>query len=200
MEDISAVVFINLDRRKDRLAEITGEFDRMGIKGAIRFPAISHEDGGIGCCKSHLAVLKMAKANGWHNVLIFEDDFTFTVDMPTFHMAIKIFFRTKIPYDVLMLGYNLRATQDINGLVGYARRAYTTSAYIVHNGMYDRLISVWEENLAKLETNPENRGYMLDVSWFKLQETAEWLYLKKRIGIQRPGFSDIERRVVAYGV
>jgi glycosyl transferase family 25 len=200
MEDISAVVFINLDRRTDRLAEITGEFEKMGIKGAIRFPAISHEHGGIGCTKSHLAVIKMAKENGWHNVLIFEDDFMFIVDKPTFHSSLNTFFQDKIPYDVLMLAYNLRRFQIINRHVGYARRSLTASGYIVHNRMYDRLISLWEENITKFEAEPHNKLYMNDVSWFKLQETSEWLYLRDRIGIQRPSYSDIENRVVAYGV
>lgn len=201
MEDISAVVFINLDRRTDRLAEITGEFARMGIEGAIRFPAVEHTVGAVGCMKSHLAVIKMAKANNWTNVLIFEDDFMFIVDKPTFHTALKIFFRTKIPYDVLMLSYNLRAVQEINGLVGYARKAFTSAGYIIHSRMYDEIISVFEENIPKLEAEPHKHYlYALDTCWFPLQATKEWLYLKKRIGIQRPGFSDIENKVVAYGV
>jgi glycosyl transferase family 25 len=201
MEDISATVFINLDRRKDRLAEITGELSKIGIDDAIRFPAVSHKVGAVGCMKSHLEVLKMAKANSWTNVLIFEDDFMFVVDKPTFHASMRIFFRMKMPYDVLMLSYNLRRTEDINGLVGYARRSFTSAGYIVHNRMYDRLIAIFEENIAKLEANPHmGNKYALDVCWFHLQETTEWLYLKKRIGIQRPGFSDIENKVVAYGV
>lgn len=201
MEDISAVVFINLDRRTDRLAEITSELEKMGIEGAIRFSAVSEKDGALGCMKSHLGVLKMAKANNWENVMILEDDFMFVVDKPKFNMTLKVFFRMKMPFDVLMLSYNLRAVQDINGLVGYARRSFTSAGYIVHKRFYDTLIDLFEENVPKLEANPTLRNlYALDTCWFKLQETAEWLYLKNRIGIQRPGFSDIERRVVAYGV
>jgi glycosyl transferase family 25 len=201
MEDISAVVYINLDRRPDRMAEIKGELDKMGIEDAIRFPAVSHKDGAVGCMKSHLEVLKMAKANNWTNVLILEDDFMFVVDKPTFHMSMKVFFRLKMPYDVLMLSYNLRAVEDINGFVGYARRSFTSAGYLVHSRFYDILISLFEENIPKLEAAPHLRGqHALDTCWFRLQETSEWLYLKKRIGIQRPGFSDIENRVVAYGV
>ena len=201
MEDISAVVFINLDRRKDRLEEITAEFARMGIENAIRFSAVEDVVGAVGCMKSHLAVLKMAKANNWHNVLIFEDDFMFVVDKPTFHMSLKIFFRTKIPYDTLMLSYNLRMIENINGLVGYARRAFTSAGYIIHHQIYDDLIALFEENIPKLEAEPYNHHmYALDACWRELQATREWLYLKKRIGIQRPGFSDIEQREVSYGV
>jgi glycosyl transferase family 25 len=201
MEDISAVVFINLDKRKDRLAEITAEFARMGIEGAIRFPAIEHKFGAVGAMKSHLAVLKMAKANGWHNVMVFEDDFTFIVDKPTFHTALKIFFRTNTPFDVLMLAYNLRVYQEINGLIGYARRAFTAAGLIIHSRFYDTLIDVFEKNLPLLEADPSQHAkYALDTCWFPLQETSEWLFLKKRIGIQRPSYSDIEKRNVAYGV
>lgn len=201
MEDISAVVFINLDRRTDRLTEITGELARMGIEGAIRFPAVAHKVGAVGCMKSHLEVLKMAKANNWMNVLILEDDFMFVVDKPTFHTSLKIFFRLNRPYDVLMLSYNLRAVEPINGLIGYARKAFTSAGYLIHSRFYDTLISLFEENIPKLEAEPHmHTKYALDTCWFRLQATSEWLYLKKRIGIQRPGFSDIEGRVVAYGV
>jgi glycosyl transferase, family 25 len=201
MEDISAVVFINLDRRTDRLEEITGEFARMGIENAIRFPAVEHKVGAVGCMKSHLAVLKMAKANNWTNVLIFEDDFLFVVDKPTFHASLKIFFRMKMPYDVLMLSYNLREYQEINGLVGYARRAFTSAGYIIHNRIYDDLIALFEQNIPLLEAEPDKHyWYALDACWRVLQATREWLYFKKRIGIQRPGFSDIEQRDVSYGV
>ena len=201
MEDISAIVFINLDRRKDRLEEITTELNRMRIEGAIRFPAIEHQRGAVGCMLSHLEILKMAKVNGWHNVLILEDDFMFIVDSATFRETLKSFFNSKITYDVLMLSYNLHVSEELNDKVGYARKVYTSAGYIVHNRMYDDLIVSFEKNAPRLEAEPHNHGlYALDACWHILQTTREWLYLKTRIGIQRPGYSDIERRNVSYGV
>lgn len=201
MEDISAIVFINLDRRTDRLAEITSELAHMGIEHAIRFSAIEHIHGAVGCMLSHLEILKMARANRWHNVLIFEDDFMFVVDKDTFHGTLRSFFGTGRPYDVVMLSYNLHRSEQVDNVVGYARKAFTSAGYIVHNRMYDELIYLFEENATRLATEPQRHGvYALDTCWDILQRTREWFYLKTRIGIQRPGYSDIEKCVVAYGV
>lgn len=201
MEDISAIVFINLDRRVDRLVEITSEFARMGIENAVRFSAIEHIHGAVGCMLSHLEILKLAKANKWHNVLIFEDDFMFIVDKDTFHKTLSLFFETGRPYDVVMLSYNLHKSEPVDDVVGYVRKAFTSAGYIIHNRMYDELIRLFEENASRLAAEPHQHGvYALDTCWDTLQRTREWFYLKTRIGIQRPGYSDIEKCDVAYGV
>ena len=72
---IDGVFFINLDRRVDRLAEISEELSLMGIEGE-RFSAVDRSPGILGCGLSHLSVLKLARERGYRNVLIFEDDFT----------------------------------------------------------------------------------------------------------------------------
>jgi GR25 family glycosyltransferase involved in LPS biosynthesis len=78
-EFIEQVVYINLDHRVDRRIEIEKELSQyFPIEKITRFSAIRHDHGGIGCTKSHIAVLEMAKEKGWKNYLVVEDDAIFS--------------------------------------------------------------------------------------------------------------------------
>jgi hypothetical protein len=81
------VFIINLPERTDRRAEILGELQGAGLEpeqGRIEFfPAVKVTEaagfrnaGYHGCFRSHLGVLKQARAAGARNVLVFEDDAT----------------------------------------------------------------------------------------------------------------------------
>ena len=74
-EFIEKVVYINLEHRKDRKEETEAELLKyFPAEKVVRFDAINQKPGSFGCCKSHIAVLEMAKENKWKNVLIVEDD------------------------------------------------------------------------------------------------------------------------------
>lgn len=197
MENIKHAVYINLDRRTDRRAEFESECDRMGIK-TDRFSAVEASPGSVGCAKSHIAVLKMAKANNWDNVLIFEDDYQFVVSKEKFHDQIRRFFDLNIKYDIVMLGYNLIRTSKFNDLLGKVIEAQTTSCYLIHNTFYDKLINNFETNLPLLEKTHDDRFYAIDQCWKALQPAADWYFFRLCLGKQRPGFSDIENKFVSY--
>ena len=198
MDNITKAVYINLTRRTDRKAEFEEELRRMDIR-AQRFPAIEAKPGMIGCHSSHLAVLKMARSMGWENVLVFEDDYQFVVDKETLNRELQRFFDLKIPYDVLMLAYNLNKSEDCNEVVGYARDVQNAAGYIVHKRFYDTLIANLEEALPLLKETLAHWKYLNDQCWKTLQPTAEWFYLKTRCGIQRPSYSDLAERHMDYG-
>ena len=77
-ENISHIFYINLEKRIDRRIQIEDELTKMGFKFE-RFNAIENTHNGLGCCYSHLKIIKTAKERGYKNVLIFEDDFIFEV-------------------------------------------------------------------------------------------------------------------------
>jgi len=199
MEHIQKIIYINLDKRADRREQIEREFARMNLT-ATRFPAIECTPGNVGCFKSHLAVLKQAREENLENVLIMEDDFKFIVKKQTFERNMADFFNLNIPYDVLMLSYNLAGSEPYNGIVSYARKAYTASGYIVHRRFYDTLINLYEETLPQLIETNRGELYVNDVVWQRLQPQSQWFYFNRRIGKQRPSYSDIELRNVNYCV
>jgi glycosyl transferase family 25 len=199
MEHIDGIFYINLDRRTDRRAEFEEECRRMEFE-AERFPAIEDSVGFIGCHKSHLAVLTIARERGLKNILIFEDDFKFVVEKDTFENSLRAFFNSGTSYDVLMLSYNIAKQEQFNDLVSLAKEAQTASGYIVHQDFYDKLIGNLESNLQKLIATHQHWNYLNDQCWKQLQPDAKWFFFNKRIGIQRPSFSDLSNRFAEYNV
>jgi GR25 family glycosyltransferase involved in LPS biosynthesis len=199
MEHIDRIVYINLNRRKDRRTQIQQELERMDVSG-IRFEAIETIPGYIGCTQSHLEVLRQARDAGARQVAIFEDDFQWIVSKQIVQTHLRAFFESHISYDVLMLSYNIQQSEPYNTLVSYAREAQTASGYIVHSRFYDTLIQTLEEALPRLVTTGHHWLYMNDQIWKSLQKHSEWFYFNTRLGQQRPGFSDLANKYVEYGV
>ena len=197
MDHIHKVVYINLDSRTDRRSEIETELSSFGISGE-RFPAIPYNPGIVGCGMSHLAVLERAKHEGWENVLIFEDDFTFVVTKEVFEQELQTFFNTHTSYDVLMLSYNILGSTPCDETVCRAVDVQTASGYIVHNRFYDTLIQNLKEGLEQLIPTGRHWDFANDQYWKRLQPDSEWFCLNLRIGKQRPGFSDLACDFVEY--
>lgn len=74
---------INLDSRPDRWNDALAEFKKVGIEDQVeRFPAVKKEPpqtGADGCAESHIECIKLAKQQGYKNILLFEDDVEFVV-------------------------------------------------------------------------------------------------------------------------
>jgi glycosyl transferase family 25 len=198
MEQIAAVVYINLDYRTDRKFEMEQELARMGIK-AERFPAIQNANGLVGCLQSHLAVLELAKKNKYKNILILEDDFQFIVPKEVLEREVGRFFAENIPYDVLMLGYNLLNYAPFRRDVLKVLEAQTASAYIVHESFYDTLIECYKKALPMF-ISTSLHVYANDQVWKKLQPNARWYALIIRMGVQRESYSDTTGKIENYGV
>ena len=199
VDHFGGIYVINLDRRADRLKEITEELERMELPFQ-RFSAIDRKPGILGCGLSHLAVLKEAREKGLKNVLIFEDDFTFLVDKATFFQQIENLFEQQPLFDVCMLGYNLIHHRMHSPLLYKVLEAQTASAYIVSSQFYDPLISLYEEAMPLLEKTGRHWDYANDQIWKKLQANADWFAFKKRIGRQRPSWSDNSEAFMDHGV
>jgi len=189
MVDLGGVFYINLDHRTDRRAEIEKELADMDLKFE-RFPAIRTQYGLVGCGLSHLAVLKEAKARGYPNVLIFEDDFQFLVTKEQFHTSLQKALTKE--YDVIMLGYNTDETPEVVDGRMRLTNVQSASGYIVHSRMYDTLLAVQEEAVKRLDETKMHWLYANDKSWKVLQPTTLWYALQPRTGKQRPSISDAD--------
>jgi glycosyl transferase family 25 len=197
---ISKIIFINLDYRVDRLDQITEELEKLSVplSKIERFSAIKESPGFIGCTRSHLAVLKLAREKNYQNVLILEDDFLLHVSPEVFNQKMTQFFQSGVEYDVVMPAYNVLKSEPYNDLIAYAREVQTASAYIVNQRFYDKLINCMEEGLNLLVQTHCHWLYMNDQYWKKLQTNSEWFYFKERLSIQREGWSDLGETYVDY--
>ncbi len=195
---IDRVIYINLEYRIDRKEQFENEFKDKDLK-IERFNAILDRDSGIGCFISHLEVLKLAKARNLRNVLIMEDDFTFLVSKETFQAEIAMLFDQQIDYDVCLLSYNLKKSEETKyDFLGRSIDSSTASAYLVNGKYFDTLINLFETTLPFLKQTKKHWEYANDVIWKTLMEKDNWYYFKTRIGKQRTGFSDNGNRVIEY--
>ena len=200
-ENIDKIIYINLNKRTDRRAEIEEELNKFNLPFE-RFEAIETPTfGTLGCCKSHLAVLKLAKERGYKNVLILEDDFTFLVSKETFEEQLARFFYDKIDYDVLMLSYNeqkqLPSDYEYVFKILYVQ---TASGYIVNQACYDTLINLYEYAVPLLESTSEHWNYTNDAIWNRIIPNRNWFGFVTRMGKQRPSYSDNGCTWADYGV
>jgi len=198
-DKIDKIFYINLDRRTDRRDLIEMDLAKIGLD-AERFPGIPFEPGIVGCGKSHLAVIKMAKERGYKNVLILEDDFTFLVSKEELDVALEKFFSNIKEYDVCMfccqnmVEVPTRPYHFLSRLV----EANNASAYLINGAYLDTLIQLYEDALPLLERTCEHWNYANDQVWKTLQRKDKWFCFQPRLGKQRSGYSDNAKAFMDY--
>jgi GR25 family glycosyltransferase involved in LPS biosynthesis len=200
-QNIDKIFYINLDKRTDRRYEIEQELKKMELPYE-RFPAIHNSNGIVGCGYSHLAVLKLARDRGYKNVLIFEDDFTFLVEKPELEMYLEKVFNSFNEFDVCFLSYGCNNFQDIprNAFIKRVLDAQTASGYIVNEKYYSKLIDLYEICIPLLEETGQHWNYANDMCWKPLQKQDMWVCFDKRLGKQRPSYSDNVGAFTDHGV
>ena len=199
--NIDHIFYINLDKRADRKVEFEVEMKKLNWN-AERFPGIYYAPpkGIVGCGKSHLAVLKLAKERNYKNVLIMEDDFQCIESLEVYEEELHKLFTQKPDFDVCFLAYNLHKSEEVPGHPYIKRALYsaTASAYIINSHYYQTLIDLYEEAFIKLEATMHHWLYANDQVWKSLQEKDNWFCFTKRLGKQRDGFSDNANKNVVY--
>jgi glycosyl transferase family 25 len=188
---IERVVYINLAHRTDRRSQIEAELSCFGDR-VERFDAIRHTHGGLGCSKSHLAVLERAKAQGWRNVLIIEDDFMW------FQRETGAGRFTELAtgsYDVILVA---AASAKYDPITLRVQSAQAATGYLVAAHYYDTLIANYKESIEQFEKTMNYGTYALDQWWKRLQPGGLWFIMRPTMGVQRPSYSDIEHKIVDY--
>lgn len=204
-EQIDKIIYINLDDREDRKREIIEECKRMQIPEdkIIRFSAIPHHEGAIGCSKSHIEVLTMAMKNNWKNYMILEDDFHFINDTEFVDKVINHFFESfpADSWDVLHCsrGYFQECTDTSVKYIQKVRDMSTCSCLIVNQHFYQTLFHNFMKGYEQLCLTPNNHSvYAIDRYWKKLMPESNWYITNPSIGYQRIGLSSICGYIVDY--
>ncbi len=198
MDLLRHVLYINLEKRPNRRAAIEAELSGMGLHGERIAGLDTAPYGYIGCAYAHITALRTARERNWSHVLILEDDFQFVVNRNTLGGLLERV--VKHDFDVLLLAYNLRHSDRVDEFISRTEHSFTASGYLVARHYYDTLIQKFEESLANLVCMRNPESHAIDVAWRRLQARDRWLHFHTRVGIQRPGFSDIELRSVNYNV
>ena len=184
---IEHTFYINLDRcvaARDRMETMLSEY---ALSPHERFPGTASGYGYIGATISHLQALKEAKARGYRNILIFEDDFEFLHSKQDVDARLTEFFASELAadYDVLMFGYSVNRGEltTVSG-IERALDAQAFSGYLVSERYYDALIEVIEEGLTHLIATHKHWDYMVDQIVKRSQPHTRWYYITPRPGKQ----------------
>jgi glycosyl transferase, family 25 len=199
IDDIKHAYYINLEHRTDRKAHIEEQLSKVGIS-AIRFNAIKMKNGAVGCSMSHLKILQDAYANKYEHVLIMEDDIKF-LDPDLFKMQLNKFLRVHgNNWDVILLaGNNMPPYTPIDETCIQVSRCQTTTGYLVNGHYIRKLMDNIKMGLTHLISKPDqHRFYAIDKFWFTLQNVDRWFLIIPPTIVQRPDYSDIEKRHTNY--
>ncbi len=201
MDNIEHIFYINLDKRKDRRTEIESELKKVELD-AERFSAIYYPPpkGIVGCTKSHLSVILLAKERKYKNVLILEDDLVFLKTRKELDAMISMLYEKKPNFDVCLLAYHLHKGEvdKEHPFLIKAEYAATASAYIINEHYYDKLIDLYVDCIPKLDQTMQHWKYANDQAWKVLQAKDNWYCFADRLGRQRDGFSDNANRMLIY--
>ena len=205
LSGIRHILYINVDKRTDRREQFETEMLMFGIANTsyTRITGMAHKNGAVGCLMSHAKVMAYASVYypGQH-VLTFEDDIKFRQNRTIVEQRLSEFWKNDTvsdKWDILMLAKNLVMSKPsgIPNLVR-VRKAYSTSAYLVHADYVNTLLRTWHDALEGYEKHGFNNMYKSDVSWLKLQQKHRWFAFHPPLCIQRASYSDVEKRKVNY--
>lgn len=208
MEHIQHVVYINLDRRTDRNAEMLEQLALAGVgtpgDGKVeRFPGVAHEYGPAGCNASHAAALNMAADNGWANVMILEDDFNFKYTGDELQRRLAHFFTTvdaegKEWDMVLLTGHCTTMSASVDEFLGLCSASGSAAGYIVHQRAMRKLANLIGGAVAPLAATRRPVDFANDQVWAAVMRDGRTYFFKDVLGYQRPSYSDLECRLVNY--
>jgi len=200
-ERFDKVYCINLKRRPERLEEFRKEVEKYDLGNFEVFEAV---DGNTiknrrsnklkpseqGLIESNLLIIKECIKNNYDNVLILEDDCTFTDEV----LNLDDYFN-KLPtdWDMLYMGgnhnthMNIKVPEVINDKICQLHHTYSTHFVTIKSTLFDEL-----EFLLSITNEP------LDVTYTNLQKNKNVYSFYPAIAKQRIGFSDIQQRTMDY--
>jgi GR25 family glycosyltransferase involved in LPS biosynthesis len=202
MDKIDKFIYINLDKREDRKKHILSELKKFNIpdEKIIRFSAIEHLKGQIGCGLSHIGVMEMFKASGDKVWCILEDDNIFTKKLEEMNIYINEFL-SKPCYDVFLGCTASLKAKNIKGSDKLVRvnRSKMTSFYIARSNVADAMIASHNQSIRSYGQSFYKKGIPIDVMWFHLMKIFVFVtsYFNP-LGAQLVGYSDIMHKKKDY--
>ena len=198
---IDKILYINLEKRSDRRLFFLKECKRLGVPAnkLLRLDAIFNEKrGAIGCTKSHIAALTYAIDNKLDNVLIFEDDVNFVLNINMVYNTLTELEKIKDTFDIVQLtAFDMNERTPYSSLLDKCNYCTMGTGYIVNKCFMEKLRSNMIEGVKMLEETNDNK-YTMDHYWNTLQPKSRWYTLRHRIVYQRKSYSDNELKVTQY--
>jgi glycosyl transferase, family 25 len=136
------ILVINLKQRKDRWGQISKQLEKWGVPYE-RVEAIPQKIGWIGCNKSHLKCIEIAKERKYPWVLVLEDDCHLQPNSKTrFEELLPILWRRRDEWDIFNGGgsyiFKAKRIQENPPLIEFS--AYAAHFILHQERNYDRIL------------------------------------------------------------
>jgi hypothetical protein len=178
--------YINLDDRTDRNEQAIVEFEGVGLS-PTRFAGHKRNNPIEGCIESHKAILNKMRGMDKH-VLIFEDDVRFVNDVKEL-LPLAFQELEQRSWCMFYLGGNICGPiQQVSPHLGRLSHCQSTHAYMVNKNFIDTLLL-------------EIAGYTNHLDLFYTDRVVPrypCFITVPMLAIQRPSYSDIEKKHVNY--
>lgn len=211
MSFFAKIFVINLTHRIDRRDLATKELESFCSPCDAEFFSAKYtpSHGYIGAALSHAMALSTFLFNHDENfVLILEDDFQVR-DLAFFSEIHSVLSLNN--WDVLLLAHNTAIPIESTTVARVCRvvNSQTLSGYVVRRSFVPKLIECFfssaqllKKNLSLKEPNQSyaRRIMACDIYWKHLQLNSIFLAVLPSAIIQRESYSDIENKIVDYGV
>lgn len=198
-EFVDVIYILNLEERVDRY------YETLTTLASVHAPLhrVHHykakKDGlppYVGATKNHVDVAEHFCASGLGTALVLEDDIQF-IDHSSVRTALASFVTKPRDYDVCFLSLSKFGQREpYDELLGQTLQACTTSsAYFLHSTTARGVCDVLTEGFHKMLETGDHHTYCVDRYWVKLPRL---LYFRKKLGFQRPSYSNLTRGVSAH--
>ena len=208
--NIDYISVINSDDRPDRLFDILKEFKKMEVplNKVYRQSAIidsstgnPYVNGLVGCFKSHLSILNKFSNTEFNNIAVFEDDFTFSEPIEENKNSLINFFNGHYGHEVLLLATSAEGTiVKRDDLVSNSYQpCTTTSGFILSKSGLERVLPLWQKANDMLIATWNFNVYACDRYWALIQGDNGMFTFNRKLGYQRPSFSQTSK-TLAYNL
>jgi GR25 family glycosyltransferase involved in LPS biosynthesis len=178
LNNFDAVVYINLQHRKDRKNHILKELKRVNVDKNKINRISAHFipfNGHLGCVLSHIDALNWAIKKNLNKVLILEDDCYFIDDIHFLNLSVKYFFKMVKKWNVYLFGGFYEKIEKSNyPYINRIKQSYRSHAYGIHKNYY----SILKNNFLKTAKILERYNSHLDICNDALDR--RWTFLQKK--------------------
>ena len=192
---ISHVIYINLDKRNNRKAHISRELSIFKPEKITRLTAVVDKNPPLGCAKSHLKALEMARDNKYPNVMIIEDD-SFWSNIDVTYPILKRLLNE--PYDGICLS-TMNTGNNIDPTTLRIKHGLLTNGYIVKEPFYQKYIELYQNALSKIDPSKANSAIWSDGISQEAYQAGTWYAVSPSILVQLANYSNINLRTKNLG-
>ncbi len=195
----TAIYFINLDHRKDRLRQLEENFRDMNVPAAIRVPGNLNINGALGCALSHIHVLEtFLHESRSELLLVAEDDCRLRTEFRDISDLLSEFKRLE-KLQVLVICPSVQGRRiAISADLDVSNNIQTTACYVVKRNFVPKLLENFKEAAQKLESGISRNSAAIDINWKTLQQGYLFAIPVETLAFQASSYSDIEGTVVNY--